>query len=86
MTPQDSIGRAFPPEYIRTAPGRRGLWRWLRGCGDYWVADDDGWCAGNLTRGRALDYARGRATLRGATVVARFDRRGVMHVVATFPE
>lgn len=65
-------------------------WRlnpWNRVRGDYWVSDDDGWCAGNLTRGFALRYAEGRASLKPGRmcVVVRRDSKDVLHVVAEFP-
>jgi hypothetical protein len=50
----------------------------------YWVADEDGFCAGNLRKRFALRYAEGRASLGHGTVVARFKRDGTMIVIATF--
>ena len=51
----------------------------------YIVSDDNGLSGRTATRRVALRYARNRATLGHASVVTRVSRRGVMHVVATFP-
>lgn len=87
--PRYGEGGVFPAEYLRTARGlsrRAAFWRWVRGRRDYWVADGGGWCAGNLSFRRALEYAEGRASFgrHGAVVVVRVDRRGVCHVVVSW--
>lgn len=58
------------------------------GRGEYWVSEDEGAVAGNLTRAFALDYARGQSSLHPERtyLVARRDRRGVLHVVAHFSQ